>query len=664
MEPADCDFDDFVYTPEEETECSDIKECTTEKIDKIKNSYIIQPPDCKMSCIFHKKIYDGAKGTKCINPRKYYERNIIKEKEKEKEKGKIKEKITEKITEKDKKLGTHISKYENPLFNEWQNRLVDSIHANNNCILQVATSCGKTWATNAIISYYILSGSSTALFVVPNYEILRDNVSEILEKNYKVYIYPGYKCIDTQTIRYSTYDESKKSLAQILCITADNFISFITNDINYDFIKRLKYIVFDEVHLPEIYSTIKWAILLPHDARYILLSATISDQNIEEFKRVLSYEGIAIDCITYAIRPIPLQYLLLKKDKTIKRKLSYQVNISDPTDRDISHMMAMKDIRYNFITSREESYQIGQTLLKDDVLMAEVKEQIIYGITNAELEPTAENIYTLLKYLFKKDMQPIIIFGASSHEVTTLCKNLISYITFLEESDEEHIKLCKMQKIYEKLAEQRAISEKKSKSRHDDDVSDEGDDTINFPDLNKWRFPSLVENTYIKSGFIKNCIQFGIGIYTQSMKTRIKSNIFDWFKEGKLKVLFADSSISVGINLPVRTCILTGNDITPTLFKQMGGRAGRRGHDTHGYIIPLIPDTELLIKSMLCNEEGMPGIIKIATDLECIDYIKLHVPSGISNYYEGDKYVHNPAVSLLRSQILEKYMKSNIINDV
>jgi len=60
----------------------------------------------------------------------------------------------------------------------------------------------------------------------------------------------------------------------------------------------------------------------------------------------------------------------------------------------------------------------------------------------------------------------------------------------------------------------------------------------------------------------------------------LRNKMFDAFKEGKLQVMIADPTISVGINLPVRTCIMCGDDMSPSLYKQMSGRAGRRGFDT------------------------------------------------------------------------------------
>lgn len=106
---------------------------------------------------------------------------------------------------------------------------------------------------------------------------------------------------------------------------------------------------------------------------------------------------------------------------------------------------------------------------------------------------------------------------------------------------------------------------------------------------------------------IKNLIEKGVAFHHSGLLPILKEIIEIIFHQGLIKVLFATETFAVGVNMPTRTVIFTelekktceGRRILNTAeYKQMSGRAGRRGIDTTGNVIILpiynFPDDDLL----------------------------------------------------------------------
>ena len=166
--------------------------------------------------------------------------------------------------------------YKNDLFDPWQNRLSKYIHKGSNVIVDVKTSCGKTWAVNQIVTYEtLMSDKKTALSIIPNQSVLFDSVKDITEnhtKNYK----KNNPIIHFSTKKWSSFSKNNVINSQILCLTVDTVLYYLNNQ-HASFFKKIKYFVFDEIHLESV-SNILWKLsLMDIDAQFILLSATLGD---------------------------------------------------------------------------------------------------------------------------------------------------------------------------------------------------------------------------------------------------------------------------------------------------------------------------------------------------------------------------------------------------
>ncbi|NWW55221.1 DDX60 helicase, partial [Pedionomus torquatus] len=101
----------------------------------------------------------------------------------------------------------------------------------------------------------------------------------------------------------------------------------------------------------------------------------------------------------------------------------------------------------------------------------------------------------------------------------------------------------------------------------------------------------------------------GIGYHHASMNAKERQVVEMLFRMGYIKVVTATSSLALGINMPCKSVVFAEDSVylDALNYRQMSGRAGRRGQDMIGnvffYDIPL-PKIERLIKSNVPQLKG------------------------------------------------------------
>lgn len=118
----------------------------------------------------------------------------------------------------------------------------------------------------------------------------------------------------------------------------------------------------------------------------------------------------------------------------------------------------------------------------------------------------------------------------------------------------------------------------------------------------KDRIAEIIKDFRFTSGFgktLNRLIRQGIGVHHAGMLPKYRRLVERLAQEGLLKVISGTDTLGVGINVPIRTVLITalskfdGNKqrhLNAREFHQIAGRAGRAGFDTAGTVVVQAPE--------------------------------------------------------------------------
>ncbi|MCK7676703.1 DUF3516 domain-containing protein [Corynebacterium sp. CCM 9186] len=101
---------------------------------------------------------------------------------------------------------------------------------------------------------------------------------------------------------------------------------------------------------------------------------------------------------------------------------------------------------------------------------------------------------------------------------------------------------------------------------------------------------------------LSKLLRKGIGVHHAGMLPKYRRLVEKLSQTGLLKVICGTDTLGVGINVPIRTVLLTGLSkfdgtnqrmIKSREFHQIAGRAGRAGYDTVGHVVVEAPEHEI-----------------------------------------------------------------------
>lgn len=123
----------------------------------------------------------------------------------------------------------------------------------------------------------------------------------------------------------------------------------------------------------------------------------------------------------------------------------------------------------------------------------------------------------------------------------------------------------------------------------------------------------LIGGFRFSAGFgrtLSRLVRHGIGVHHAGMLPRYRRLVEQLAQAGLLKVVCGTDTLGVGINVPIRTVLLTAlskydgqrqRQLKVREFHQIAGRAGRAGFDTAGTVVVQAPDHEVENERLLAR---------------------------------------------------------------
>ncbi|KAJ2901623.1 hypothetical protein MKZ38_001643 [Zalerion maritima] len=135
------------------------------------------------------------------------------------------------------------------------------------------------------------------------------------------------------------------------------------------------------------------------------------------------------------------------------------------------------------------------------------------------------------------------------------------------------------------------------------------------------------------SDWLINALRRGIGVHHAGMNRKYRQICEMLFRSGYLRVVIATGTLALGINMPCKTVVFSGDSIflSALNFRQAAGRAGRRGFDLLGNVVFQNIPYPRICKLLTSRLPELRGHFPITTSLILRLFSLLH-GSGNSTY--------------------------------
>lgn len=162
----------------------------------------------------------------------------------------------------------------------------------------------------------------------------------------------------------------------------------------------------------------------------------------------------------------------------------------------------------------------------------------------------------------------------------------------------------------------------------------------------KAQIAELIGDFRFSKGFgkqLSKLVRHGIGVHHAGMLPKYRRLVEKLAQSGLLKVICGTDTLGVGINVPIRTVLLTAlakfdgrrsRLLNAREFHQIAGRAGRAGYDTIGHVVVQAPSWTIaaLKKQAKAEKGGQNNAKKAKKGKEA----KPQIPEGAVNWTQAN----------------------------
>jgi len=273
--------------------------------------------------------------------------------------------------------------------------------------------------------------------------------------------------------------------------------------------------------------------------------------------------------------------------------------------------------RINLNEVLEYYYLLINFMVEKNKTNPQVIKDILSEFKPLHLTEENTNLVDLVLSLKEQNDLPTLVFQRNTYSLMRLAKKFIKELDQREESEfpdklKDHEKLEKEAKNRQKEMEKLGLLDTSLK----DDKLNKMKDSMDMELIHvshhqkpseKYHFNStmtsendiLTYNEDLKFCFAPNgdymhpvihALWRGIGIYAEGLPEDYLILVQHLANQKKLGIVLSDKSMTFGVSMPFRNVVIYRDlevidDLNPLLFKQMEGRAGRRGQDTKGSVV-------------------------------------------------------------------------------